>query len=65
MVHRTGDENIGGTKTFSNVAYGTTPNDDAENKEIITAEWIRKNISGKKLGEMVWSSVPFVIIFYF
>ena len=37
---------------------GTTPSDNAYENEIVTAEWIKKNVSGKKLGEYIWSSIP-------
>lgn len=47
-----------GTATFNQVAHGTTPSNEAEGKEIITAEWARNNISGKKIGEFIWSPTP-------
>lgn len=34
-----------GTTTFKSVAYGVTPDSDAEGNELVTAEWVKNNVA--------------------
>lgn len=45
VVRTSGDQTIAGNKTFSAVINGVTPGNDAAGTELITAQWIRTNIS--------------------
>lgn len=41
VVHRTGDETVGGQKTFTSVVQGVTPDSTATGTELATAAWVR------------------------
>lgn len=44
VVRTTGNQTIGGNKTFSQVVKGKTPDAGASSTEFVTAEWIRANL---------------------
>lgn len=46
VVRTTGNQTIGGNKTFSQVVKGKTPDAGASSTELVTAEWIRANLAG-------------------
>ena len=45
VVRTTGNQTIGGNKTFSQVVKGKTPDTGASSTELVTAEWIRANLA--------------------
>ena len=45
VVRTTGDQTLGGNKTFSQVVKGKTPDAGASSTELVTAEWIRTNLA--------------------
>lgn len=44
VVHKDGDENIAGKKTFTSVAIGTTPDANANGNQLVTAAWVKNNV---------------------
>lgn len=52
VVRTSGDQTIAGNKTFSAVINGVTPGNDAAGTELITAQWIRTNISSL-IGDII------------
>lgn len=45
VVRTTGDQTVGGAKTFSAVVKGVTPANSAAGTELVTAAWIRANMA--------------------
>lgn len=45
------------SKDDKQYATAPTPSDNASGNEIITAEWVKNNVSIKKMGELIWSPV--------
>ena len=52
VVRTSGNQTIAGNKTFSAVVKGATPGNTAAGTELITAQWIRANISSL-IGDII------------
>lgn len=58
FVHNKGNEIIYNEKTFEILKSNQQIPSNSNDKTVATTEWIRNNISGKKVGEFIWSPVP-------